>query len=397
MKKKLLFVIPSLAAGGGERSLVNLLAQIDHDAYQVDLALLSQEGIFLELLPKEVQLVQLTGSYQQFIMPIGSALKHFVKRGMASLAIKRIMFSFMNRTGKKIGVREQQSWKYIAPSMDRINKRYDAAIGFLEKSSIYFCVEKVDAAKKIGWIHNDYDKLGLDAAFDHPFFEQLDHLVTVSDECAAVLKHRFDGQRDKVSVIHNIVSPAVIHYLSNKAEANVYGRSGNEVVICSIGRLHPQKGFDIAIEACGKLVAQGVNVQWHVIGEGEEREKLAGMIARLGLKKHFHLLGLKTNPYPYIRQADIYAQTSRFEGKSIAVDEAKILQKPILITNFSTAMDQITDGKEGVIVEMDAEAVAEGLSRLISDGKLRDALTAHLSQLQLGTEEEIEKLYKLLG
>ncbi|CAM4112836.1 glycosyltransferase [Paenibacillus alkaliterrae] len=397
MKKNLLFVIPSLSAGGGERSLVNLLSQIDYSQYNVDLFLFSHEGLFMDLVPEEVCVLPLPDSYNRFALPLKHSVTQFLLAGRASLAYNRIMFSLKNRTIKNVALREQLSWKYLSSSMKNVMKQYDAAIGYLEKTSIYYCVEKVEASKKIGWVHTDYDKLGMDPCFDINYFKKLDHIVTVSEECANILKRRFPDQDEKVNVIQNIVSPTVINQLADEGHVDVFNRKGDEIVVLSVGRLNDEKGFDLAIKACKKLVDQGCNFQWNVIGEGEERENLTKLIMEYGVENHFKLLGLKPNPYPYIKQADIYAQTSKFEGKSIAIDEAKILNKPILVTNFSTANDQIKNGVEGLIVEMNSEAVASGIEKLIKEKRLRSSMSTHLSGLQLGTEEEIEKLYKLLG
>ncbi|WP_040373636.1 glycosyltransferase, partial [Peribacillus psychrosaccharolyticus] len=110
----------------------------------------------------------------------------------------------------------------------------------------------------------------------------------------------------------------------------------------------------------------------------------------------FKLLGLKSNPYPYINQADIYAQTSKFEGKSIAIDEAKILNKPIIVTAFSTARDQIKDGVDGQIVTMNSDAIVEGIERFIRDKNYKNNLVNNLFKEDYGTEDEINKLYKIL-
>lgn len=397
MKKKLLFIIPSLSAGGAERSLINLLAILDFKKYEVDLFMFNHEGLFMELIPEDVHVLPLPESYNRFVMPIRYSVSKFLMDKKAVLAYNRIMFSYKNKVSNNVSIGEQKSWKYMASAIGKMNTKYDAAIAFLEKTSIYFCAEKVDAVKKIGWVHNDYDKLGMDPFFDLNYFEELDHIVTVSEECGHILKRRFPNQDKKIEVIHNIVSPKVIKQLSEKGTHDVFGRRGKETVILSIGRLHTQKGFELAIEACSLLKDMGIQFQWNIIGEGEERQRLTELIKVAGLQQYVRLLGLKSNPYPYVKQADIYAQTSRFEGKSIAIDEAKILNKPILITNFSTAMDQIVDGVEGLIVEMNAEAVALGISELIHNQRISIQMSEHLSQLQLGTEEEINKLYSLLG
>ncbi|GGD73282.1 glycosyltransferase [Paenibacillus nasutitermitis] len=397
MKKSLLFVMPSLASGGGERSLVNLLSQIDYSLYEVDLFLFNHEGLFMEFVPKEVTILPIPESYYRFAQPLAVSAGSFLIRGDWSLARSRLLFSLKNRLNRNMSMREQYNWKYISASIGLLQKKYDAAIGFLEKTSTYFCVEKVEALQKIGWVHIDYDELGMDPDFDITYFEQLDHIVTVSEECAAVLKKRFPGQQHKVQVIHNIVSPTVIRQMAEENLEDVYNREGDEIVLLTVGRLHVQKGYELAIEACRLLVEQGYNIRWYVIGEGEERAKLTELIKASRLERHFKLLGLKSNPYPYIKQADLYVQTSRFEGKSIAIDEAKILKKPIVITRFSTAADQIREGQEGLIVEMHPEAIAKGIGKLIHNRELRIRMANHLAGAQLGTEAEIYQLYSLLN
>ncbi len=397
MKKDILFVIPSLAAGGGEKSLINVLTLIDFDQYNVDLLLFNPNGIFTQFLPNEVELLQLSNSYQDFTLPLIKSLIKFLKRGDTILAYNRIMFTIKNRYNSNSSLREQRAWKNVSKSIVKLEKKYDVAIGFLEKSSIYFCVDKVDAEKKIGWVHSDYEKLEMDPTFDIHYFKQLDNLVTVSEECKNILKEKFPTEIHKIDVMYNIVSPIIINKMANQVQTNIYNKKDNEIVVLSIGRLHYQKGFELAIEACNHLINKGFNIKWFVIGEGEERGNLMELIKEYNIEENFKLLGLKANPYPYIKQADIYVQTSKFEGKSIALDEAKILQKPILITNYSTAKDQINNNKNGLIVEMDVNSIANGIEKIITDKNKTDELIENLSKEELGTEGEINKLYKMFG
>ncbi len=236
----------------------------------------------------------------------------------------------------------------------------------------------------------------MDPKFDIRYFRKLNNIITVSEECGNILKSRFPSERNKVRIMYNIVSPKLINKMAKQVKMGVYDKKCNEIVILSIGRLHYQKGFELAIKACRKLVDKGFNIKWNIIGDGEERENLTKLIKINNLENHVILLGLKSNPYPYIKQADIYAQTSRFEGKSIAIDEAKILQKPIIVTNFSTARDQITDGVNGLIVDMNSIAISEGIEQLIKDFELKKTIISNLSKEELGTEEEINKLYEIL-
>jgi len=394
MKKNIVFVIPSLDAGGGEKSLVNLLCQMDFERYEVDLILFHPRGIFLPLLPKEVKVVFPEGNYPIFCKPLYSSLFTFLVQGKVKLAYHRLFFALKSKFILKKGLAEQKSWNNIQNSIPAFSKDYDVAIGFLEKSSIYMTVDKILASKKIGFIHNDYTKLGLNSTFDEHYFTRLDSLVTVSDECSTVLKSIFTDMQARITVMHNIVSPSIIHKLA-ESEIDDFIK-GDDFTVISIGRLDNQKGFDWAIEACRIIVNKGFAIKWYVIGEGVERVVFEKNIISKGLQNHFFLLGLKSNPYPYIHKAMIYTQPSRFEGKSIAIDEAKILFKPIVVTNFSTVHDQILHERNGIITAMNPESIASGILQVFLDKALRDSLIVNLQKESLGTEQEIQTFYQLI-
>ena len=152
----------------------------------------------------------------------------------------------------------------------------------------------------------------------------------------------------------------------------------------------------MSIKACKLLIDNGLNVQWMVIGEGDERNNLEKLIIENKLENYFKLVGAKENPYKYIQASDIYVQASRFEGKSIAIDEAKILAKPIVVTNFDTAKDQIENMINGLIVDMNENSIYEGIKKLIEDSELMNKFNNNLINENLGTENEIQKVYELI-
>ncbi|WNQ12689.1 glycosyltransferase [Paenibacillus aurantius] len=393
MKQKLLFVMNNLNCGGAEKALVSLFETLDYTRFEVDLLLFKQEGMFMAQLPRQVRLLPEPKEFRYYDMPIQQAVLGSLKSGRPDITLSRLRAGYVFKSEKNSVRCEQRVWKYIAKSLPQLEKTYDIAVGYLEKNPIYFCIDKVKAKKTIGFIHNDYNKLGMDPDLDRKYFHRLDYLVTVSEECGHILRERFPEFRHKVEVMHNIISPAAIHKLSG---TSIQWR-GQEVHLLSVGRLNPQKGFELAIEACRELVQGGYPVQWSVIGEGEDRAKLQRKIDKYGLQNHFHLLGLKENPYPYIKEADIYVQPSRFEGKSIAIDEAKILQKPIVVTNFPTAKDQITHGVNGWVAEMNPKALSQAIRTLLDDERLRRRLQQSLADETLGTESEINKLYAMFN
>ena len=393
MKKQLLFVMNNLKVGGAEKALVSLLQTIDYEKYDVDLFLFEHDGMFLKSVPHKVHILPVPENYRYFEMPLSASVKAFLKKGKISLALARIGFGYVYRT-KKIGTQQEQfSWKFLRAAMPKLSKKYDAAIGYLEKRPNYFCIDNVQATTKIGFIHNDYNKLQMDVGFDLPYFRKFDHIFTISEQCETILKVNFPSVAAKFSVMYNIVSPAALRTL---AEAPIdFPKRG--VTLVTVGRLQPQKGFDMAVDALKLLVDKGKDVYWYILGEGEQRAMLTEKASVLGLQDRFILLGIRENPYPYVKAADIYVQPSRFEGKSIAIDEAKILAKPIVVTNFPSVVDQIEDRRNGLIVGMTADAIASGIEALIENPSLSQTQQDNLSREKLGTEAEIDKLYRAIG
>lgn len=391
-KKDILFIMNNLQAGGAEKALVSLLQVMDYSVYHVDLLLFKKDGVFLDKIPTQVTLLEAPEGYNYFDMPIVSAVSQCMKKGKFRTLINRILAVFVLKTEKNPAVKEQKLWKYLAPGFANVSKKYHAAVGFLEKTPNYYCIEKTNADKKILWIHTNYSNMGMEPKFDVPYFEKADAIVAVSGECAADLKMKFPQFSDKIKVIQNVVSPSVICSMADGGIPD----TGFENSIMTVGRLSHEKGMDLAIEACRLLKEKNQQFVWFFIGDGAMRNELEAKVASYGLQGNVRFLGERANPYAYVAKATVYAQTSRFEGKSIAIDEAKILRKAILATNFSTVATQLQHLENGYIVEMDAQAIADGVQVLLSDSGLREKFQSNLSLEKLGTESEIEHFYQLI-
>ncbi len=383
----------NLTCGGAEKALISLLETIDYSKYNVDLYLFKHEGLFLTKVPSQVNLLNEPMYFKYFDMSFKKATLESVKMGKFVLTLSRMQAGYIFKTEKNPARCEQRVWKYLRRNIRPLDKVYDVAVGFLEKNPVYFCIDKVKAKKKFAFIHTDYEKLGVDFNLDQKYFDKLDRIITVSQECANILKRNFPTSKNKVSVMHNIISPNII----NKMSLEAIDLDQNQINIVSIGRVEYVKGFDLAVEACKALKQYGYNFRWTIIGDGGQRKKLEKMVIEKKLDDTFVIIGTKENPYPYLRVADIYVQPSRSEGKSIAIDEAKILQKPIITTNFPTAKDQINHEENGLIVEMNGEAIAKGIQRIIDDETLKSKLIRNLSKEKLGTENEIVKLYHFIN
>jgi len=393
MKKTLLFIMNDLSCGGAEKALVSLLNTLDYNLFDVDLFLFKKEGLFLNQVPKEVNILPIPINYPYFDMSMGKAISKNLKTVNFKVIIYRLLVGYIYKTNNIKAIAEQKSWKYLSKVIEPINKNYDAAIGFLEKKPNYFCVDKVSAKIKIGFIMNDYEKLKMDKTIDNHYFKKLNYIVSDSQESKVVLSKIFPLFIHKFRVIKTIISPKLIYKL---AEETIPKFSKN-INLISIGRLTYQKGYDLAIDALKILKDRGHAFTWYIMGDGEDKIELKNKIELLGLNDNVVFLGIKENHYPYLKQADIFLHTARFEGFGIVISEAKVLTKPMVLTNFNVAKSHITHLKNGLIADLTPKSIADNLDILVNNKELQKSFFNNLKLEPKGTENEIFSFYKLIN
>ena len=386
-KKRILFIINNMNIGGSEKALVSLLNEFDYSKFEVDLQLFKQEGMFLHEVPKEVNILKVPQNYQYFDCSITKVLKTLSPK----LIYNRYRFSKIRKKAKSPAEAEQLAWNFLGNALEPLDKEYDVAIGYLEKNPIYFAIDKVRAKKKIGFIHNDYEKIKVNADLDRPYFDKLDYICSVSKHCVEILKGNFPMFEEKIKLIPNLFSENLILKRS-KEEVPEAEINTNLFNIVSVGRLAEQKGFDLSIEAAAVLKARNFQFNWFILGEGSLRKPLEDQISDLNLKDQFFLLGNQSNPYKFMGKADLIVQTSIFEGKSIALDEAKVLNKIILATNYPTVSDQITDRVDGCICGFSPNEIANHIILIATDNELKEDIIRYLDTNKQEVENKILEL-----
>lgn len=351
----------SLQNGGGERSLVNLLQLMDYEKYEVDLLLFRNKGIFLEQLPDEVNLIS---EYDILHFLYNDVKKQVINIKRPYLSFIHFYAIIMSRIKCVSGYQRcQYKWKNVYKNVvPKMKKHYDVAVSFLEGETMMFVVDKVDADKKVTWVHTDYSKIQADCKIELEYFEQIDNIVTISPQCERILKKLFPSVSYKISMLPNLIDSNKIRLLSEEFYPIEYDASCP--MFLSVGRLVHLKGFDLAIQAAAILKSRNVKFKWFVIGDGKFKKNLEALIKKYNVSACFKLVGKRENPYVYMANADVIVQTSRYEGKSIVLDEAKILGKPIVTTNYSTVYDQVTSN-EGIVVEMNPESIANGIQEML--------------------------------
>lgn len=389
----MLFVIPSMRSGGAEKSLLTLLTVFDYKKYDVDLLCFRHDGLFFDKLPSEVNVLPDSERYEMFDGDARLAVKYFLKKGMLVSAIDRWKYS---RLGSMEDVKkaDELRWKYLKKQLPKIKKEYDCAVGYLEGNANRFVIEAVRAKRKICYVHSVIDKLDIDKESFGRSFAEADSVVTVSEECRNNLLKNYPELEKKFFVVENITSKKLLEKESEIEAA--YPQKKGEIIINTVGRFSEPKNISLAVDACAELVRRGNRIKWYHIGDGSLRAEIEKKISENGIENIFILLGERSNPYPYIGQCDIYVQPSLYEGKSIAIDEAKCLSRPIVVTDFTTVHDQITDGTDGIICKMDKDDMADKIETLIKNRDLRERLTENLRYEKTGNEEEILKFYKLI-
>lgn len=398
MKKKILFVINTLGRAGAENALLELLKRIDKDRYEVSLYVLTGQGEMVGKLPEKIRLLN-----KRFI-PVSvhdaTGRKHlaktvimsFLRRAnfirLAPYIIKNIII--MLKAGKILP--EKLLWRVISDGADRRKEKYDLAVSYIEGAAAYYVHDHVRAKRKAAFIHVDYRKAGYTRELDKECFLDFDRIFGVSGEVAEIFKKAYPELRDKIGVFHNLLDNEGI--IARSMEGDGFTDSFNGVRLLTVGRLMAQKAFEVSIRACRILKKKGENIRWYVLGEGDQRKKLEALIDRLGLKEDFILYGAVDNPYPYIRQADIYVHCSRFEGKSIAVQEAQILGKPILVSDCSGNREQVIPGEDGLICEFNPKDIARSIEELIHDREKRSYLAGN-ARNKNNNEDSIDKLLEI--
>lgn len=395
MKKKILFVIDSLHCAGAEKSLITLLSLIDYSKYEVDLQLFGYGGILEELLPKEVNLLKPL-KYTSFCeLSIKSAVKDSIKNFNIKMLSARLKFTTAIRKEKYSNVQKARIfWQKTSNVIENSEKKYDVAISYAQGIPTFYVADKIKAKKKYAWVNVSYRLKDEDKIFQNKYYEIYDNIIAVSDSAKAVFLETFPELYDKVKIIYDINDSKFITKMSEIGES--YDDNFSGLRLLTVGRLANQKGYDIALEACKILKDKGMNFKWYSLGIGPLKSEIEEYISKNNLEEHFILLGVKANPYSYIKDCDIYVQTSKFEGFGLAIAEARMLNKPVVTTRFDAVYNQMVDRKNGLVVDMDAKGVANGILELINNKELKNEIIEYLTKEKKGNLEELDKFYELI-
>lgn len=369
MKKKLIFVTEALWIGGIETALVNLLNRLDYDQYEVDCLLLRDDRTLAPRLPAQCRL--LTADRERLV----SFPRPYRFARLYNLCQPTEHPSRAHRLLKPAvpllrWVENRLYIRYLRRCMAA--ERYDVAVIYSDRAAEP-AVRALRAEQYLMYYHHGamrrsyHDEIG---------YRRSRRIIAVSEGIARQLRDFRAPWAEKVIAIPNLVNVEEVRRRSLEATPELLPEDGFHLVTC--GRISPEKGMDLAAEACAILLRQGMTeLHWWLVGSGPALRDLEAQVRRLGIESHFHILGMRRNPYPYLRRADLYVQPSRFEGHSVTVLEARVLQKPIVAT-FAAAEGQLRQEVDGLLCDTDAEALAKAIRRCREDAGLRQRFRAAL-------------------
>lgn len=381
-------------------SLAGLLQALDYSKVDVDLFVYSHRGELMDAIPPLVNLLPEIPEYAQIERPMIDVLKDgFWRMAHARLQAKRQFAKYKIKNHPKDG---SAIFAYVAnnatPLLPPIcpEKEYDLAVSFLAPHNIV--KDKVRAKKKVAWIHTDYAWINVNADLELPVWREFDHVISISPDVSTNFLQVFPGLRDKLTEIPNILPIEWVYAqsarLSTEEIAKEMSQESGSINLLSIGRFSSQKNFDNVPDICQRIRKKGVDVRWYLIGYGGDESLIRQRIAESGMEEYVRILGKKDNPYPYIKACDIYVQPSRYEGSPVTVREAIALRKPVVVTAFQTVQSVIQDGKDGVIVPMDNEGCAEGVTDFIKRGGI--SFRPDNTRIGQETSLSINRFYSLL-
>ena len=330
-KKSIVFGITKLDIGGAERVLVDIINNIS-DKFNITVFTIYSGGILEKELNHNVKIVSLYQN-QNRVLPLYILLNS-----------RKIYNKF-------------------------IKNNFDIEVAFLEGPiTRIFRFKNKKSVRKIAWVHNDITKVfgnnikaKIKKKLDKSVYKNYDEIVFVSNENKNSFKNLY-GNIGKQIVIYNYLDKNRI--IEKSKENKEILKKEETPIFVTVARLTKQKGIDRLIKVHKRIIDDGIKHKIYVIGDGVEKDKLKKLIKQFKIEKSFILLGKKENPYCYIKSADYFCLLSLYEGYGMVIEEAKIFNKPILITK-TAAVEAVRDYEKSLIIENNEEDIYDKLKKVL--------------------------------
>ncbi len=353
--KKILFVTESLTCGGMETVLVtisNILANMDYD---VTIICYDPRSELVSELNKKIHYIY--KPRKEF--PVMQKFPHI-----------RRYFNYRKAVWEH-RVSSKRLYKYYVG-----NKKYDVEIGFFRGPSIKIVSGSTNKkSKKLAWVHTDFklcNPKSITSWFNNmeevkTAYGKMNNIVCVSDKARESFNEVI-GLKEKSTTVYNLIP-------SNKIIEKSFEEiplKKNKFTLITVGRLIPDKRHDRLLSATKKLNEQGYNFDVWIVGYGPCENELKKYCEDNKIENVF-FTGIQSNPYSYMRNADLFVLTSYREGFPLVIPEAMACGLPVLSTSCTGPTEALKNGKYGILVDNSSEGVYNGIKNILDNKEiLRD-------------------------
>lgn len=356
--KKALVIGYTMDMGGAEVALINVINLLK-EQYEIDLILLEKKGILLSKIPECVNVKE-------------------VRTNIFKYVLFRFIPFFRKRIINKMA-----------------NKSYDIAIAFMEGRAATLVADVNQDCKKIAWIHNDVEKfdIGISEKEILDSYNKMDCIVAVSKHSQESFCNKYHFSKDKVKVIYNLIDEEEI--LKKSEEENI---EKTNFTFVNVARMRHQKRHDRLIEAARILKDKGYDFTLWLIGNGPLEEEIRALVNKYDLNDCVKMLGLKENPYPYVKAADYFVLSSDHEGYPVCLLEALLLKTKIITTDVSGVREMLKDNKYGIIVNVSLEDLAAKMQEVMDNKDIGTVIENNLKTYKGSNDDikrELRNLFKM--
>lgn len=388
--KKVLILTRSFGTGGTTAALDQLIHRIVK--LDIDITIMCEElyGDIKDNVPENIKVEQIPFNKEKYRIYINN-------RKMPDNSMKMIFYKvekYIRKKLYKVDSERNRLYDYLLTKTVTENTEYDVVFDYMGYGDFTtaYAAKIIKCKKRAMWLH---DEKMLWLKNSQAYLRYYDKFYCVSDTVRTEFVKLHPEYSDKTEVLYNYIDT---NQIISKAQGSVTDDRYNAAYkILTVGRLAIQKGYDYAVEAAKLLKDRGVDFVWYAIGDGEERDNLENLIDKYNLGDRFVLLGRINNPYPYINQCDLYVQPSRHEGYGIAVLEARVLNKPVIISQTPCLMEQIKDGYNGFVAPLNSKELADKIEYAYNNKDVCDNIINNLKKDNISFENEIEKLNQFIN
>lgn len=364
-KKKVIIIVHQLNIGGVQKALISALNAIDYSENEVTLYVRKNRTDLISLVNRNVSRIIINQDktrYYRKPYSVWLQLKHVLTK-------KQKYLSMLNNYIVSSQMKYEKE-RYFSDDVE-----YDLAVSYIQSYTAKLVAENINAKRKVMFYHGSTDEFH---DVNEKAMQHFERIYCVSKGAQKAVQGFYPQYTEKIDCLENYVDAESVRQRANEF---VPDYPNDKLILCSCGRITSVKGYDLAVGAAEKLKKNGLDFKWYFVGDGVDRPKIESLISEKRLDDYIEITGLQDNPYPYIKNCDIYVQPSYEESYGLTIIEAQILGRIIVSTKTVGGVDIIHDGIDGLLADIDAKSIAHKIFSIYQDKDLQKTVQKNLAKI----------------